>query len=162
MACCSHYCVRQSLAVSGITQLDGGHWQGHSGPPGRTTTADLTVQPGHDSRAGNKLCVCVFWQWARSKVHRPLFHQTNRFFLHSKRLKPSRPLRQRCLTSVLLLWKPLSFTVIISCFNIAVVLIDLSETALLCMLVPLWKNLANQWLAPPWQCLHLWAQSQTN
>ena len=60
VACCSHCCGGQSLALSGITQLDGGHGQGHLGPLGRTKTANLTGPgPGHDSRAGNSVFVCV-------------------------------------------------------------------------------------------------------
>lgn len=108
MACCSHCCVGQSLALSGITQLDAGHRQGQSGPDGASG-------PLHRSRAGSKRLCVVCRKTDESKVHRPrsFIYQTNTalffsflFFLslsrslHSRSRCQSRPLSQRRLTSV--------------------------------------------------------------
>lgn len=82
VACCSHCCVRQSLALSGITQLDAGHRQGHSRWLDRTKTADLTATIAGQETRFMCVCVCVCWQQTESKVQRPrsLIYQTNKDF----------------------------------------------------------------------------------
>lgn len=58
VARCSHCHARQSVPVSGITQLDGGHGRGHPGPPRCTKTVNLTT-PSPAMTVGQETNLCV-------------------------------------------------------------------------------------------------------
>lgn len=63
MACWCYCCVRQSLSVSGITQLDSSHCQGHVGLPGhnQNSRADSLT-------TGQETNLCVCWQRLQSSA----------------------------------------------------------------------------------------------
>lgn len=58
MACWCYCCVRQSLSVSGITQLDSSHRRGHVGLPGHN----------QNSRAGQETNLSVCWRRLQSSA----------------------------------------------------------------------------------------------
>lgn len=59
VACRSHCCGRQRRALSGITQLDGGHWPGRLGSPGRTKTGPDAKPRERDRKQILYVCLCV-------------------------------------------------------------------------------------------------------
>lgn len=102
MACCSYCCVRQRLALSGITQLDGGHRHGSFGAAGPHHN-NRPEQPDPAMIAGQETnilfvseCVCLL---AASRIQSSpathTYYQTNRFYYTTRSSSQAPPSSDR-------------------------------------------------------------------
>lgn len=91
VARCSHCHARQSLPVSGITQLDGGHRRGHPGPSCCTKTVNLTTPSpamtvGQETNLCVRLCLLAL-NWIQSSWTTLTYLPDKQFFLNVVRVR---------------------------------------------------------------------------